>query len=201
MVFFLMRKSFIPQPALFAPQDFYAHPAPDGWEGVVDGSAITTLLPQGAEGRATGRPGYPALTLFRALLSGQVYRLSDVPLEACLARDLLFRKFCHLEMDRGVPASTTLGRFCARLGGRAQALFDEVPHGPAARNLILTEGGIAVVDVESPPAIGSRAGLRCDRSRAMRAAPSRSRGGRPCKGQFQRPKAGGPGLERLCLRG
>ena len=36
-------------------------------------------------------------------------------LAAQLARDLLFRKFCRLEIDRGTPDATTIGRFRAVL--------------------------------------------------------------------------------------
>ena len=41
MVFLLMRKSFITQPTLFAPQGSYARPVLDGLEGVVDWPANT----------------------------------------------------------------------------------------------------------------------------------------------------------------
>jgi transposase, IS5 family len=51
------------------------------------------------------------MTLFRALLLGIWHNLFDVKLEAQLARDLMFRKFCRLEMDQGVPQASTLGRF------------------------------------------------------------------------------------------
>ncbi|MCK5893286.1 MAG: transposase [Endozoicomonadaceae bacterium] len=63
----------------------------------------------------TGRPSYPLLTLFRALLLGTWYRLSDVQLAQCLYRDLLFRKFCHLELGGDVLEASTLKRFRARL--------------------------------------------------------------------------------------
>src|SRR6056297_2728174 len=101
-----MRQSFSTQPALFAPQELYDHPALtalDDVEALIDWPGIEALLPCGEEGHATGRPGYPALPLFRALLLGLWYDLSDVKLSQKLARDLLFRKFCRLEIDQGVP--------------------------------------------------------------------------------------------------
>ena len=144
-----MRKTFSTQPALFVSDDLFSHPALralDGLEAVVDWSRLEALLPRGEDRKRTGRPGYPALTLFRALLLGQVYRLSDVQLAAQLARDLLFRKFCRLELDQGVPDATTLGRFRTRLGVRMETLLAEVLHALEEKNMILSEGRVAIVD-------------------------------------------------------
>ena len=63
----------------------------------------------------TGRPSYPLLTLFRGLLLGIWCQLSDVQLAQSLYRDLLFRKFCRLELDGDVPEASTLGRFRTQL--------------------------------------------------------------------------------------
>jgi transposase, IS5 family len=144
-----MRQSFQTQPALFAPSDLFSHPALaalDGVEGLLDWSRLEALLPQGEDRRATGRPGYPALTLFRALLLGLWYDLSDVRLAAQLARDLLFRKFCRLELDQGVPDDTTLGRFRNRLGDRMEPLLAEVCRALEEAHVVLAEGRIAIVD-------------------------------------------------------
>jgi transposase, IS5 family len=70
-------------------------------------------LMKGIYGSSTGRPSYPSLTLLRSLLLGIWYRLSDEQLASCLARDLLFRKFCHLELGSCVPDGTA----CPREGG------------------------------------------------------------------------------------
>ncbi len=98
----------------------------------------------------TGRPGYAAQTLFRDLLLGLWYDLSDVKLSAQLARDLLFRKFCRLELDRQVPDDTTLGRFRARLGDRLgdrlETVLAEIMTQLEAANVVLAEGRVAIVD-------------------------------------------------------
>lgn len=144
-----MRQSFSTQPALFAPQELYDHPALtalDDVEALIDWGRIEALLPCGEDGQATGRPGYPALTLFRALLLGLWYDLSDVKLSGQLARDLLFRKFCRLEIDQGVPDDTTLGRYRKSLGDRLPALLDAVVAMLEQERVILAEGRIAVVD-------------------------------------------------------
>lgn len=144
-----MRQNFQTQAALFATHEVFDHPslrALDHVEAVIDWSRLALLLPQGEEKRQTGRPGYPALTLFRALLLGLWYDLSDVGLSAQLARDLLFRKFCHLEMDQGVPEASTLGRFRHQLGDRLEACLDEVVAMLQAAGVILAEGRVAIVD-------------------------------------------------------
>ena len=86
-----MRKSFTTQPSLFTTHDLLDHPALgalDGIESLINWPALELLLPKGTG--ETGRPGYAAMTLFRALLLGLWHDLSDVKLEAQLARDLMF---------------------------------------------------------------------------------------------------------------
>jgi transposase, IS5 family len=144
-----MRQSFATQPALFVPHDVFDHPALgalDAVEALIDWGRIEALLPSGEQKARTGRPGYPALTLFRALLLGSWYDLSDVKLSAQLARDLLFRKFCRLELDQGVPEASTLGRFRAQLGDRLEAVLAEVVAMLEEARVILAEGRVAIVD-------------------------------------------------------
>lgn len=144
-----MRQSFQTQPALFATHELFDHPsltALDDVEALIDWGRINAHLPRGEARAQTGRPGYPAQTLFRALLLGLWYDLSDVRLSAQLARDLLFRKFCHLELDQGVPDDSTLGRFRARLGDRLEAILDEIMAQLEAQQVVLAEGRIAVID-------------------------------------------------------
>jgi transposase, IS5 family len=119
----------------------------DPLEELFDWPALEAHLVD-AGGKATGRPGYPAQTLLRALLLGIWYGLSDQRLAEQLARDLLFRKFCRLEIDAATPDATTIGRFRAwleaeeRLGG----LFDAVKAQLEAKNVIMAEGRVAIVD-------------------------------------------------------
>ena len=125
-----MRQSFATQPALFAGPELLDHPALkalDPLEALFDWSALEALMVEDGK-KPTGRPGYPAQTLFRALLLGIWYGLSDETLAAQLARDLLFRKFCRLEIDRGTPDASTIGRFRAVLEAeeRLEALFQAV---------------------------------------------------------------------------
>ncbi|KMW57270.1 ISMca7, transposase [Candidatus Rhodobacter oscarellae] len=79
-------------------------------------------------------------------------------LEAQLARDLLFRKFCRLELDQGVPQASTLGRFRARLRDRLEAVVAEVVAQLEAARVVLAEGRVAIVDATVVEA--ARSGLR-----------------------------------------
>lgn len=145
-----MRKSFETQPALFAGPALFDHPALkalDPVEELFDWPGLEAQVTT-AGGKATGRPGYPVQTLLRALLLGVWHGLSDEHLEKQLARDLLFRKFCRLEIDAETPDATTLGRFRARLEaeGLLAGLFEAVKAQLAAKHVILSEGRVAIVD-------------------------------------------------------
>lgn len=88
----------------------------------------------------TGRPSYLLLTLLPPSLLGIWYRLSDVELAQTLFRDLLFRKFCHLELGGDVPDATTIGRFRAKLVEHNlwEALLGEVIHWWSSRLSLAT---------------------------------------------------------------
>ena len=144
-----MRKSFTTQPAIFTTHDLLDHPALgalDGIESLINWPALELLLPKGKG--ETGRPGYAAMTLFRALLLGLWHDLSDVKLEAQLARDLMFRKFYRLELDQGVPQASTIGRFRVALerSGQLGAVLNEINGQLLQANVILQEGRVAIVD-------------------------------------------------------
>ena len=108
----------------------------------------------------TGRPSYPLLTLFRGLLLGVWYRLSDVQLSQCLYRDLLFRKFCHLELGGDVPEASTLGRFRNQLVEHDlwERLLGEINGQLEAKSIILTEGRINIIDATPVEAAQSGSG-------------------------------------------
>ena len=90
----------------------------------------------------TGRPGYPPLALFRALLLAQWYQLFDPGLEVALADRLSFRRFCGFGLYDGTPGETTLCRFRGALAeqGLAEALFAELNRQLDARGLVLKAG-------------------------------------------------------------
>lgn len=106
-------KSFTTQLELFVSSVDLNYPILHGLdhtESLLDWTQIEDLL-SSIYASNTVRPSYPLLTLFRSLLLGVWCRLSDVQLAQCQYRDLLFRKFCHLELGTTVPAASTLGRY------------------------------------------------------------------------------------------
>ena len=145
-----MQKSFSTQPELFVTAsdlDNQILSSLDSTEALLDWSKIEGLLAP-IYAANTGRPSYPLLTLFRSLLLGIWYRLSDVQLAQSLYRDLLFRKFCHLELTSSVPEASTLGRFRNHLVelGLWDALLAEINNQLESKNIIMSEGRINIID-------------------------------------------------------
>ena len=96
--------------------------------------------------------------MFCSLLLGIWYQLSDVQLAQCLYRDLLFRKFCHLELGGDVPEASTIGRFRTQLVEHDlwDRLLAEVNGQLEAQNIIMTQGRINIID--ATPIEASRSG-------------------------------------------
>jgi IS5 family transposase len=145
-----MQKPFSTQPELFATSADLEHPSPqglDGAEAVLNWAKLEHLL-VGIYASKTDRPRYPLLTLLRASLLGIWYRLSDVGLAQTLFRDLLFRKFCHLELGGDVPDACTIGRFRQKLVEHDlwEVLLGEVNLQLEAKHIIMTEGRINIID-------------------------------------------------------
>ena len=86
--------------------------------------------------------------------------MSDVQLSQCLYRDLLFRKFCHLELGGDVAEASTLGRFRNQLVKHDlwERLLGEINHQLDAKNIILTQGRINIIDAPLVEAAQSGSG-------------------------------------------
>lgn len=145
-----MQNPFEVQRELFVVAGDLNHPALselDGVEALLDWRRLESLM-SGIYASETGRPSYPSLTLFRALMLGVWYALSDAALSKSLARDLLFRKFCRLELNAGTPDDTTLGRFRDKLRQHDlwEILLGEVNGQLEAKNIIMTQGRINIID-------------------------------------------------------
>lgn len=89
-----------------------------------------------------GRPAYPPLAMFKALLLQSLYGLSDAGLEEALADRLSFRRFVGLSLEEEVPDHTTLCRFRNELSqaGRLAKLFAELDRQLDKAGLILRRG-------------------------------------------------------------
>lgn len=96
-------------------------------DGLLDWGRIERAL-EDALSSDLGRPCYPPLSMFKALLLQQWYVLSDPGLEEALLDRLSFRRFCALPLDGATPDETTICRFRGRLGdhGLGDALFAEI---------------------------------------------------------------------------
>lgn len=109
--------------------------------GLLDWGRIERVLGPALE-RGHGRPPYPPVVMFRALLLQQWYGLSDPGLEEALGDRLSFRRFCGLSLEGGTPDETTLCRFRRRLAeaGLGEALFGEVVAQLEGQGFILKSG-------------------------------------------------------------
>lgn len=162
-----MQKPFSTQPELFVTSADLEHSSLrglDGAEAVLDWLKLERIM-AGIYAGKTGRPSYPLLTLLRASLLGIWYRLSDVELAQTLFRDLLFRKFCHLELGGDVPDATTIGRFRQKLVEHDlwEVLLGEVNRQLEAKHIIMTEGRINIIDATPVEAAQSGPGKGADK--------------------------------------
>jgi len=112
----------------------------DRIEGLFDWKRLFKLLKPVRS--PSGRKGYPALSMFKALLLQQWYGLSDPGLEEALLDRLSFRRFCGFSLDDATPDETTFVRFRAVLAEQelAEALFCEVNAQLEAHGLVLKSG-------------------------------------------------------------
>ncbi|NKB55012.1 MAG: IS5 family transposase [Alphaproteobacteria bacterium] len=85
-------------------------------EGLFDWSRFEKLLKSVRSKK--GRRGYPALSMYKAVLLQQWYGLSDPDLEEALGDRLSFRRFCGFSLSDETPDETTFVRFRAALAER-----------------------------------------------------------------------------------
>jgi IS5 family transposase len=145
-----MQKPFTTQRDLLVSRSDLDHPilhSLDDTEALLDWSEIEILLSSIYAG-STGRPSYPLLSLFRSLMLGIWYELSDRELAQSLFRDLLFRKFCRFELGGDVPEASTLGRFRSKLVEHElwDRLLGEINRQLEAKNIIMSKGRINIID-------------------------------------------------------
>ncbi len=89
-----------------------------------------------------GSKGYPALSLFKALVLQQWHNLSDPGLEEALQDRLSFRRFCGFSLSDATPDETTFVRFRQALASRdlSASLFAEINRQLDARGLMVRRG-------------------------------------------------------------
>ena len=115
------------------------------------------LLADLRDEESPGRPGYPVLVLFRALLLQSLYGLSDRELEDALKDRLSFKRFVGLSLEDEVPDHTVLNRFRNRLieEGLLEKLFAELDRQLEKAGVILKRGTMLdatlIEAVSAPP--------------------------------------------------
>ena len=161
-----MRNSFETEPARFVSSPALDHPSLHGFEDTEVALSWTRL--EALMGRrcasTTGRPSYPLLTSFSSLFLGIWHKLSDKHLASSLACDLLFRRFCRLELLGDIPDATTLGRFRQQLVAYDlwERLLGEVNRQLEAQHIILSEGRVNIIDATPVEAAQSGPGKGVD---------------------------------------
>jgi IS5 family transposase len=84
-------------------------------DGLVKWYRFTKLMGHLRDEESPGRPGYPVLVLFRALVLQSLYGLSERELEEALNDRLSFKRFAGLSFEEAAPDHTVLNRFRNRL--------------------------------------------------------------------------------------
>jgi IS5 family transposase len=110
-------------------------------DGLMDWAVIAALL-RSLRASTMGRPPYPPLVLFKALLLQRWYGLSDEATEDALSDRLSFRRFCGLSLDAAVPDASTLSRFRGDLAmaDLGEALFAATTQMLGAKGFLVRSG-------------------------------------------------------------
>lgn len=116
----------------------------------VDWQKVEGLL-GGVRSGTTGRPPYPSLMMFKALLLQRWYDLSDPALEEALKDRLSFRHFIGVGLTEALPDFSTLWRFRESLGpALSQKVFAEIGAQIVRAGFVLKQG--TLIDASLVPA-------------------------------------------------
>jgi IS5 family transposase len=124
--------------------------------GLVKWYRFEKLLAHLRDEAGPGRPGYPVLVLFRALVLQSLYGLSERELEEALNDRLSFKRFVGLSFEEAVPDHTVLNRFRNRLIEEklVEKLFAELDRQLEKAGVILKRGTMldaTLIDAVSRP--------------------------------------------------
>lgn len=120
-----------------------------------------------------GRAAWPPLVLFKALLVGALYGLSERELEEALGDRLSFRRFVGLGLEESVPDHSVLNRFRNELVGLGlfERLFGELDRQLEAAGVVLKRGTMldaSVIETVSRRSSGGRPSVDPDAGFARR---------------------------------
>lgn len=133
----------------------------DRLDGLVKWYRFEKLLAHLRDEASPGRPGYPVLLLFRALVLQSLYGLSDRELEDALNDRLSFKRFAGLGFEAVAPDHTVLNRFRNRLVEEKliEGLFAELDRQLEKAGLILKRGTMldaTLIEAASAPPSSDR---------------------------------------------
>ncbi len=128
----------------------------DKLSGLVKWYRFEKLLAHLRDEAGPGRPGYPVLVLFRALLLQSLYGLSDRELEDALNDRLSFKRFVGLSLEESSPDHTVIHRFRNLLieSVLLEKLFAELDHQLDKAGVILKRGTMldaTIIEAVSAP--------------------------------------------------
>jgi IS5 family transposase len=124
------------------PKGAGANAALDRLSGLMKWYRFEKLMAHLRDEEGPGRPGYPVIVLFRALLLQSLYGLSDRELEEALGDRLSFKRFVGLSLEDATPDHTVLNRFRNQLieQGLLEKLFGELDRQLEKAGVILKRG-------------------------------------------------------------
>lgn len=124
------------------PKGAGANAALDRLAGLVKWYRFEKLIGHLRDEGGPGRPGYPVLVLFRAVLLQSLYGLSERELEEALGDRLSFKRFVGLSLEDTTPDHTVLNRFRNQLveQGLLEKLFGELDRQLENAGVILKRG-------------------------------------------------------------
>jgi transposase, IS5 family len=139
------------------PKGTGANAALDRLAGLVKWYRFEKLVGHLRDEGGPGRPGYPVLVLFRAVLLQSLYGLSERELEEALGDRLSFKRFVGLSLEDATPDHTVLNRFRNQLveQGLLEKLFSELDRQLENAGVILKRGTMLdatlIQAVSAPP--------------------------------------------------
>ena len=139
------------------PKGAGANAALDRLAGLVKWYRFEKLIGHLRDEGGPGRPGYPVLVLFRAVLLQSLYGLSERELEEALGDRLSFKRFVGLSLEDAAPDHTVLNRFRNQLveQGLLEKLFGELDRQLENAGVILKRGTMLdatlIQAVSAPP--------------------------------------------------
>ncbi|HEZ7779230.1 TPA: IS5 family transposase, partial [Neisseria meningitidis] len=104
-----------------------------------------------------GRPAYPLLSMFKAVLPGQWHSLSDPELEHSLITRIDFNLFCRFD-ELSIPDYSTLCRYRNRLAqdNTLSELLELINRQLTEKNLKIEKASAAVIDATIIQTAGSK---------------------------------------------